>query len=922
MGQYRYDFSVVMAVYNVEEYLREAVDSLVQQTIGFDRIQLILVDDGSKDGSGAICDEYKERYPQNVIVIHKENGGVSSARNEGLKHATGRYLNFMDSDDKMSENTFMKVFQFFSEYEGQTDVAAIPMRFFEAAHGEHIQNDKFKIDKSVLDLYEHPYITNLSASASFIRAESAKEFDFDTNLTALEDAKFMLQILFKKMTLGLVKDATYWYRKRHAAQKSASQTATRRADWYLNSTSGFSLWALNKSKEIFGTIPQFVQYEVMYDLQWKILQEHIDESVLNQEEMLMYKEMIFNAISMIDDNVIFMQKNIYIEHKIHLLTQKYGKYPHMIFSPSSSNMDKNIVEYVDGEEIIRNQKIKSNDPYLCIGQTLLLPISSMKSTCDFIEIDKNDNTLFLEGFHTILGIEREKIQPCLIVNDQVVLCQKVDRKNGVTLCMDEEITSSVGFRASIPLVDKRTIIKLALLVDGILIQKSNIDFSRFFPISKTYGYAYALRYDRMITYRKSSIVITCDPSRAYLFKREFMLLKEIWKKNMLGGRKAVLGRIFYHLVKPFKRKELWIISDRIMNADDNGEALFSYIMKHKPKGVKAVFAISKNSSSYAQLKKIGKCVDAMSFHHKLLHLLCDVNISSQADFTTVNPFYGHHNALKDLLVHQRFVFLQHGITQNDLSDWLNRYSKNISGFITAANPEYQSIVGENYHYTEKEVWLTGFPRFDRLYHHEEKKITIMPTWRRYLMDDIVEKTGEWRVIEGFETQPYYEFYDSLLNSDRLLKTLEQYGYTLQFFPHPNIRTGINYFHHDPRVNFLTSEVLYRDVYATSELVITDYSSAVFDFAYLRKPVIYCQFDKEEFFGGKHTLSKGYFDYERDGFGEVTYDLEHTIDMILEYAANGCKLKDKYRERIDQFFAFNDQNNCQRVLEKILTLTDK
>ena len=52
MGQYRYDFSVVMAVYNVEEYLREAVDSLVQQTIGFDRIQLILVDDGSNDGSG------------------------------------------------------------------------------------------------------------------------------------------------------------------------------------------------------------------------------------------------------------------------------------------------------------------------------------------------------------------------------------------------------------------------------------------------------------------------------------------------------------------------------------------------------------------------------------------------------------------------------------------------------------------------------------------------------------------------------------------------------------------------------------------------------------------------------------------------------------------------------------------------------
>ena len=65
--------------------------------------------------------------------------------------------------------------------------------------------------------------------------------------------------------------------------------------------------------------------------------------------------------------------------------------------------------------------------------------------------------------------------------------------------------------------------------------------------------------------------------------------------------------------------------------------------------------------------------------------------------------------------------------------------------------------------------------------------------------------------------------------------------------------------------------------------------------------------------------KGYFDVERNGFGEVVYDLEHTIDLIIEYAKGGCVLKDKYRERIDTFFAFNDQNNCQRVLERIMKM---
>ena len=68
--------------------------------------------------------------------------------------------------------------------------------------------------------------------------------------------------------------------------------------------------------------------------------------------------------------------------------------------------------------------------------------------------------------------------------------------------------------------------------------------------------------------------------------------------------------------------------------------------------------------------------------------------------------------------------------------------------------------------------------------------------------------------------------------------------------------------------------------------------------------------------------RGYFDYERDGFGEVTYDLESTIDLILNYVSTGCKLKDLYRQRIDSFFAFRDQDNCQRVVERILSLQPK
>ena len=90
--------SVIIPVYKVEAYLRDCVDSVLAQT--FTDFEIILVDDGSPDNCGAICDEYAAREPR-VRVIHQENGGLSSARNSGVKNSQGRYISFVDSDDML-----------------------------------------------------------------------------------------------------------------------------------------------------------------------------------------------------------------------------------------------------------------------------------------------------------------------------------------------------------------------------------------------------------------------------------------------------------------------------------------------------------------------------------------------------------------------------------------------------------------------------------------------------------------------------------------------------------------------------------------------------------------------------------------------------------------------------------------------------
>lgn len=114
--------SVIVPVYKVEEYLRECVDSIINQT--YKNLEIILVDDGSPDKCGEICDEYA-RDDSRVTVYHKENGGLSDARNYGMSRAHGEYITFVDSDDVIKENFVEALMRLIDKYDA--DIAMLPL---------------------------------------------------------------------------------------------------------------------------------------------------------------------------------------------------------------------------------------------------------------------------------------------------------------------------------------------------------------------------------------------------------------------------------------------------------------------------------------------------------------------------------------------------------------------------------------------------------------------------------------------------------------------------------------------------------------------------------------------------------------------------------------------------------------------------
>ncbi|MCR5846612.1 MAG: CDP-glycerol glycerophosphotransferase family protein [Lachnospiraceae bacterium] len=926
---YNYMISVVVAVYNTADFLVEMIESVLSQkqdilakylrrnpeavyhNYVFDNIyELILIDDGSDDGSEEICDRYAAKYPW-IKVLHKENEGVSLARNAGIKIATGKYITFPDSDDKLSENVFEKCFTFFEENEDKISVVTYPLQFFDAQKDEHWTSYRFENGTRILNMLDEWDKPQYFTAATFFKTEKIKErFEFDPELINGEDIKFVNDVMMDDIpAVGLVSDCKYWYRRRSVGSLSAIQQSKNTEKYYIPYVKDMLEYLIEGSEKKFGYVPKYIQYTVMGQLQWRLLSdgdgEKADE-VIGREGFEEYCRLIKEILKKIDIEVILSQRCLKTEQLFYA-----AKLRNSGLIEKEYDEEKNDVEYsFDGHYVADAGECSIKLEFMHIENGVL----SIRGICSDLEDD----------ISTWVSLNDERYY----LKDDVSEETK-NRDESIKVLGDIALFTR-SFILEIPLdkVTEEETLTFYSSTEGMEFERKKILLGKFMPITRQFSWSFYSCEDWVVRLQKNALHIwNVVQMKEYMdFEKDF---EEQVSKSAVGKqkeiiraldiRRAALARKNWYLKK---NKKIWLVSDRYSVADDNGEAFFRYLSKLDNPDVEVYFVIDKDSPDFERLTETGNVLDQDSDEHLILHMIADVIISSQADEYIIDPLWrkgisGH--VFKDMYADHKFVFLQHGVIKDDLSRWLNRYNKNIEGFICSAPKEAASILNYKYYYDEKNVWLTGLPRYDRLYHDEKKKIMIMPTWRKWLMKDYnAAKSDKYatKARDDIEKTEFGIFYHDLLNNERLLDACEQFGYTLCFMPHTNFRDCMDKICNDERVENLGLEKKYREAFAEADLLVTDYSSTAMDFAYLRKPVLYVQFDREQFFSGEHTYDKGYFEYEEDGFGEVVYELEDIVDLIIEYIQSGCELKEKYRNRIDNFFAYNDQNNCSRVFDRI------
>lgn len=401
-------------------------------------------------------------------------------------------------------------------------------------------------------------------------------------------------------------------------------------------------------------------------------------------------------------------------------------------------------------------------------------------------------------------------------------------------------------------------------------------------------------------------------------------LSELGKNNIINLR--IENKQYRRRLKNgLKKKELWIINDKKNQAGDNGEYFFRYLYKIKQKEVDVFFAIQKNCSDFQRMKKLGNILDIYSNEYLRMFLRSDKLISSVINLWVDNPFGEDHKYIKDLFKFN-FIYIQNGITKDDLSIILNRFSRNIDLIVTSTEKEYNYILTTDYGYNIKNIILTGLPRFDYLENFNKelkfknnKLIIVLPTWRMYITGKKESLIYENIHSDSFKYTKFFKFYNNLINDEKLLKIMNTYNYTGVFCLH--LKFSAQWVDFIKNKHFIIKENCnYQNLIKEGSLLITDYSSVFFDFGYLKKPVIYTHFDYEEYRANHY--SEGYFNYKRDGFGPICNDINTTVNNIIKLIKNNCIINKKYLERINSFFTFKDENNSDRLYKEILRRTIK
>lgn len=871
-------FSVIIALYNAEKYFRSTVQALNSQTIDRDALEFIVVNDGSSDNSVDIATEWAKKDPR-VVVVSKENKGIGDTRNVGLAHARGQWITAVDPDDVINQEYFSEILNHMKN-DKDDEVALYSTRVYitndETGQfkDSHPLGQKFKGGNRFVSLNEEPNTIQIGATCVIRRDVLVKhQLKYDADLKpTFEDGHLICRYLchFDEPIVGIVSTAHYFYRKR-SDNSSAVQSGWQKVEKFTVQPERGYLSAAEYAVEKQGKVPNWLAMIFLYDLMW-----------------------YFKAYNQLNSPVKWLtleENHIFMD-----ICQK-------VFS------------YMTWDQL---NMLVPNAPNFALREALGVGFGIADSEARLFRWGKNTDGTVNWTLHAKPGIDTLE----LYLNGKRIEAQL----DGVT---QHEFYKRVLMQEVAFSVEDG---ELAVFLNGKYVPIGRLKE----PAASLPASATAKKLNESMSFKGK--VFTAEE------KRKQRHLVEAQIKNLSMGRlyfekakgkvsksKDVAATPAQPVAKQLKvaaepYQGCWLLIDHPDRADDNAEHLYRYIHHEQP-DVNAFFVLEEGTKDYLRLQAEG-------------FRLIPYGSAEMYAAAEVAAVVASSDAVKDCMdlrapgskgkLPYKFVFLQHGVTINDLSDWLN--PKQIDLCVSVTRDEYDAFVWKNskYKFRSRHIALTGFPRYDRLHRLMEQKkdsrkghsVLIMPTWRR----DLKLALDELPVDEQdayFLTSDYYVAWKRLV--DQIVQTRASYPEVTKvaLLMHPNMAQFKRIFEKYFDVELVDpTTVSFQDEITDYTIFITDYSSVAFDCAFAGIHVVYYQPEELLVADGDHSWNRGYFDYDSLGFGPVVQDASEMGKNIVDFLGNSSQ-NNIYEKRRQETYAYFDAENSRRVFDSIiLMLEDK
>ncbi|MFI8965453.1 glycosyltransferase [Streptomyces sp. NPDC053493] len=909
----RHTAALVVHCRNDEYNLDAFLGSLVAQQ-GFAETQVVLVDDGSSDTTAARLAAFAAAH-RNAKVVSQASLGPRSSFDHGLRHVRAPYVMFARARDILGEAVLARLLAATRTLDTGFDVVVGEADNFpgprQAADEPWLRY--FKDSAPVRQLHDAPYLVfSTGLGAKLFKTSYIRDRGFRCGPgPGFEDDWFTVPAMLRSRRITVAKGARCYARDEHEQDSLfdrpwndpvKTQELVRLADHVLKSVAGEP-----------DRTERLAQRFVVRSLQPYVRNMH---RIMSRPELAAVFPVLRRVYAAIPDDLILQyagRQQSRLQHHA-LVTGNFELFADPLARPAYLP-----TLHLDESGVFRRLAEDTVD-------TSLLRIERTGAVLETFRWT-DGRALEFEGLLVFSGTDIDTLytNPLELVltdgrREAAVPLGQVYRRDRWRTRKDQDWFS--GWRATVPedVLDTLANAELRLAVrvhhgdrhhDVPLSTRQMLHRFKGVHTRGRRRFVLSIDDDERTTVRWVSGFLARRADRLRRFRSEL--------RGSLPGRPGWRTRLLYWLTKPvLGRRGIWIIGEREDTAQDNSYHLFTWIRQNHPRR-KVYYSLNRDAADWDKVARHGQVLDRLSWRHRayLLHaerLINAYDLEAYLGF----PGLSKRSFLRgygDLLRYKR-VFLQHGVVYNDVVASIHAQVTNVDMVLTTGRSE-RAYYAEHCGYGYERVAATGLPRFDALTPVPGKRrVLVMPTWRREIVAPSYNKAAKPEI--PFAASAYYRFFSALLRDERLLGTLQRHGVELEFMPHYEIRPYLKHFSIDhPSITVSTTG---RDVQLAMRecsMLVTDYSSVFFDVAYMGKPVVYTNFDDEQFYS-KH-YKRGYFDLARDGFGPTCATVERAVDEIVRSVERGFQVEPEYQRRAEEFFVLRDTSNCARAYQVIETL---